>query len=82
MDAIHPINPNTLFFLQGPAQPTPASYAGSGFVTNQALLTNSGTAPDTFFRTLLVKPYANQVPLAVDDHILPACFGGSGVVIK
>lgn len=61
MDAIYPINPNALFFIQGPAQPTPISYAGSGYVTNQAYLSTTGTSPDTFFRSLLVKPYSNQV---------------------
>ena len=62
MEALYPINPAILFLVEGTAQPQFVVNAGDGFVTSVPLIEATGASnPSTFFRTLLTKPYAQQV---------------------
>ena len=62
MEALYPINPAILFLVEGTAQPQFVVNAGDGLVTSVPLIEATGASnPSTFFRTLLTKPYAQQV---------------------
>ena len=62
MEALYPINPAILFLVEGTAQPQFVVNQGDGFVTSVPLIEATGASnPSTFFRTLLTKPYAQQV---------------------
>lgn len=73
MDAVHAI-PNataTLFFVEGTGQlGLPGINWGDGFVTDQTIISQYGLSdPNSFFQTILTKPYLNQVGVA--PHVYP-----------
>ena len=62
MDALNQINPRALFFLQGAGQTSLTKSPGDGYVTDTATLQKYNFSdPSAFFKTLLVRPYVNQV---------------------
>lgn len=68
MDAIYPINPHVLFFIEGCGQggslngQMVAGNWGDGFATDPATLAATGVSdPTRFFTTVLTKPYLSQV---------------------
>eukprot|EP00891_Asterochloris_glomerata_P005014 jgi/Astpho2/5014/Aster-05948 len=76
MEALYPINPAILFLVEGTAQPQFVVNQGDGFVTSVPLIEATGASnPSTFFRTLLTKPYAQQVIVA--PHVLPPSISGN-----
>ncbi len=73
MDAVHAI-PNaasTLFFIEGCGQlGIPGINWGDGFATDTTLIQQYGLSdPNTFFQTLLTKPYLNNV--GISPHVYP-----------
>ena len=73
MDAVNAI-PNaaqTLFFVEGGGQlGLPGLNWGDGFVTDTSLIRQYGLSdPNSFFRTLLTKPYLNNV--GISPHVYP-----------
>lgn len=73
MDAVYAI-PNataTLFFVEGGGQlGLPGLNWGDGFVTDTSLIRQYGLSdPNSFFRTLLTKPYLNNV--GISPHVYP-----------
>lgn len=62
MDALNQLNPQALFFLQGAGQTSLTKSPGDGYVTDTATLQKYNLSdPSAFFKTLLVRPYVNQV---------------------
>ncbi|BDA41280.1 probable major extracellular endoglucanase at C-terminar half [Coccomyxa sp. Obi] len=70
MDALYPISPTTLFFVEGGGQLPYAMCWGDGFVTDPAIIAEYGLSdPSDFFTTLLTKPYLNNV--VISPHYYP-----------
>ncbi|EIE25045.1 hypothetical protein COCSUDRAFT_46570 [Coccomyxa subellipsoidea C-169] len=70
MEAIYPISPTTLFFIEGGGQLPYAMCWGDGFVTDPAIIAANGLSdPNPFFTTLLSKPYLNNV--VISPHYYP-----------
>ena len=62
MEATNPINPDALFMIKGADQSTLTTNGGQGFITNQQIISESGSSnPNAFFRSLLSKSYSTQV---------------------
>ena len=62
MDALNQLNPQALFFLQGAGQTAVTDSPGDGFITDTTTLQNNNLSdPSSFFKTLLIRPYVNQV---------------------
>jgi hypothetical protein len=58
MDALHALDPTTIFFINGAGQGGCGSNWGDGFVTDAAIIQQCGLSdPRPFFSTLLNKPY-------------------------
>lgn len=70
MDAIHQVNPNLLFLIEGTGQGGINANWGDGFATDPQVISQYGLSnPNAFFQALLKKPYVNQVVLS--PHIYP-----------
>eukprot|EP00891_Asterochloris_glomerata_P009180 jgi/Astpho2/9180/fgenesh1_pg.00137_%23_8_t len=73
MDALYAINPATLFMIQGcgQAQARLVNNWGDGFVTDPVVLaaTPGASDPNPFFRSLMGRPYLDQVVIA--PHVYP-----------
>lgn len=70
MDAIYPINPEVLFFIEGTGQGDIGANWGDGFATDSDLLSQNGLSnPTAFFDALLSKPYVDQV--VISPHVYP-----------
>ena len=66
MDALNQLSPQALFFLQGAGQTSLTTSPGDGYVSDTATLQRYNLSdPSAFFKTLLVRPYVNQVSLAL-----------------
>jgi hypothetical protein len=62
MDALSAINPQALFFLQGAGQTNLTRSPGDGFATDPNIIQQYNLSdPNAFFKTLLIRPYVNQV---------------------
>ncbi len=76
MDAVYPINPQALFFIEGTGQGGVGANWGDGFATDANLISQYGLSdPRPFFNALLQKPYLNQV--AISPHIYPPSVTGA-----
>lgn len=76
MDALYPINPNALFFVEGTGQGGIGANWGDGFATDQTLINTYGlSSARPFFDTLLTKPYLNQV--VISPHVYPPSVTGA-----
>ncbi|CAK0786597.1 hypothetical protein CVIRNUC_009811 [Coccomyxa viridis] len=76
MDAMWPICPDCLFIGEGTGATNLAANWGDGFVTNQAVVAQSGVSDATaFFNDLVTKPYVQQ--FIVGPHIYCADVSGS-----
>jgi hypothetical protein len=70
MDAIYPINPQALFFIEGTGQGNIGANWGDGFATDPLLIAQNGLSdPKPFFDALLSRPYHNQV--VISPHVYP-----------
>lgn len=70
MDALYPIVPNALFFVEGTGQGGIQANWGDGFCTNPQIISQYGLSdPNPFFQALLTKPYLNQV--IISPHVYP-----------
>lgn len=70
MDAIYPINPEALFFIEGAGQGTIGANWGDGFATDPDLVSQNGLSnPTAFFDELINKPYVDQ--LVISPHVYP-----------
>ena len=71
MDALYPINPALLFFIQGPSQLNQTGVPGSSYITNLPNAvdsTGSFTAdPNAFFKQVLIKDYVDRVAVAISN---------------
>ncbi|EIE18857.1 hypothetical protein COCSUDRAFT_59785 [Coccomyxa subellipsoidea C-169] len=86
LDALNPINPKALFFLQGklPAlntlragQTALTRSPGDGFATDANLIRKYNLSdPNAFFKTLLIRPYVNQVVIT-PAYTAPSVYNGS-----
>ncbi|BDA48966.1 probable major extracellular endoglucanase at N-terminal half [Coccomyxa sp. Obi] len=77
MDALNPINPQTLFFLQGTGQTALTRSPGDGFATDMNLIQKYNLSdPNAFFKTLLIRPYVNQVVIT-PAYTAPSVYNGS-----
>jgi hypothetical protein len=75
MDALNQLDPQALFFLQGAGQTALTRSPGDGFVTDTATLQKYNFSdPSSFFKTLLVRPYVNQVSQPSHHHLRHAHF--------
>ncbi len=70
MDAVYPVNPEVLFFVEGTAQGDIGANWGDGFSVSQNI-----SNPKSFFDTLLTKPYVNQV--VISPHVYPPSVTGA-----
>lgn len=62
MDALNQLNPQALYFLQGSGQTAVTKSPGDGYITDTATLQKYNLSdPSAFFKTLLIRPYVNQV---------------------
>lgn len=82
MDALNQLNPRVLFFLQGAGQTALTRSPGDGFAADTATLQKYNFSdPSAFFKTLLVRPYVNQVRLESALHasapMCPCCLLGT-----
>ena len=69
MEAIYPVNPNVLFFIEGTGQNGLANNWGDGVATDRSIISSYGIDdPNPFFTTLMSKPYLNQVTGRVGSH--------------
>ncbi len=76
MDAIHPILPEALLFVEGTGQGGIGANWGDGFATDHNLITQYGLSdPNPFFQALLQKPYVNQV--VISPHVYPPSVTGA-----
>lgn len=76
MDALYPINPHALFFVEGTGQGGIGANWGDGFATDPALIAQYGLSdPNPFFKALLTKPYINQV--VISPHVYPPSVTGA-----
>ncbi len=76
MDAIYPINPQALFFIEGTGQGGIGANWGDGFATDPTLVAQNGlSSAKPFFDTLLSKPYLNQV--VISPHVYPPSVTGA-----
>jgi aryl-phospho-beta-D-glucosidase BglC (GH1 family) len=76
MDALYPINPDALFFIEGTGQGGIGANWGDGFATDHNLIVQNGLSdPNPFFQALLQKPYANQV--VISPHVYPPSVTGA-----
>jgi len=76
MDAIYPINPNALFFIEGTGQGGIGANWGDGFATDPTLISQNGLSdPNPFFKALMQKPYLNQV--VISPHVYPPTITGA-----
>ncbi len=71
MDAVYPINPEALFFIEGTGQGNIGANWGDGFATSQSGMSN----PSAFFNALFTKPYLNQV--VISPHVYPPSVTGA-----
>ncbi len=60
MDALYPLHPGLLYFIQGAGQNKDGGFATDGKLISKYKLSD----PTSFFEALLSKPYADQVVLA------------------
>lgn len=74
MNAVYPINPEILFFIEGTGQEGIGANFGDGFATDPNLI-NGMSNPTLFFDTLLTKPYVNHV--VISPHIYPPSVTGA-----
>ena len=76
MDALYPINNELLFFVEGTGQGGIGCNWGDGFCTDPTLIRQDGLSdPTRFFKTLLSKPYLNQV--VISPHVYPPSVTGA-----
>ncbi|KAK9836719.1 hypothetical protein WJX74_006621 [Apatococcus lobatus] len=66
MDALYAANPGLLFFVEGAGQQgSIAKNWGDGLTTDKQIIADTGISdPNTFFTTLVGKPYISQVVIA------------------
>lgn len=70
MDAVYPINPGILFFVEGTGQGGINANWGDGFATDPQVISQHGLSdPNPFFQALLQKNYLNQV--VISPHVYP-----------
>ncbi|HSX37466.1 MAG TPA: cellulase family glycosylhydrolase, partial [Chlamydiales bacterium] len=76
MDAVYPVNPDALFFIEGAGQGGIGCNWGDGFCTDAALISANGLSdPTLFFSALMHKPYLNQV--VISPHVYPPSVTGA-----
>ncbi|KAG1661491.1 hypothetical protein FOA52_010206 [Chlamydomonas sp. UWO 241] len=63
MDAVYKVNPKVLFLVEGTRQQELGANWGDGFQTT-GIVAGSGQDPNPFFKSLMAKPYLNQVTLS------------------
>ncbi|KAK9864609.1 hypothetical protein WJX84_005551 [Apatococcus fuscideae] len=66
MDALYNVNSGLLYFIEGAGQQgSIAKNWGDGFTTDSSVVSSTGVSdPNSFFSSLLGKPYLNQVVIA------------------
>ena len=76
MDAIYPVAPGVVYFVEGTGQGALGANWGDGFSTDANLLTSGVSDPRAFFKTLGSKPYSKQV--VISPHVYgPAVTGAT-----
>jgi hypothetical protein len=77
MDAVYPVAPDALFFLEGTGQSGINANWGDGYATDPSVISSKGLSdPNPFFTTLLGKPYLKQV--VISPHVYPPSVTGGG----